>query len=43
MTLEYKQDWDGGESDGTYELKLEISRHKKIQLRIDSVTFEKVE
>ena len=43
MTLEYKQDWDGGESDGTYELKLEISRHKKTQLQIDSVTFEKVE
>lgn len=43
MTLEYKQDWDDGESDGTYELKLEISRHKKTQLQIDSVTFEKVE
>ena len=43
MTLEYKQDWDGGESDSTYELKLEISRHKKTQLQIDSVTFEKVE
>ena len=43
MTLEYKQDWDGGESDGVYELKLEISRHKKTQLQIDSVTFEKVE
>ena len=43
MTLEYKQDWDGGESDGTYELKLKISRHKKTQLQIDSVTFEKVE
>lgn len=43
MTLEYKQDWDGGESDGIYELKLKISRHKKTQLQIDSVTFEKVE
>lgn len=43
MTLEYKQDWDGGESDSIYELKLKISRHKKTQLQIDSVTFEKVE
>ncbi len=43
MTLEYKQDWDGGENEGTYELKLEISRHKETQLQIDSVTFEKVE
>ncbi len=43
MMLEYKQDWNGGESDGTYELKLEISRHKKTRLQIDSVTFEKVE
>lgn len=43
MTFEYEQEWDGGESDGTYELKLEISRHKKTQLQIDSVTFEKVE
>ena len=43
MALEYKQDWDGGESDSIYELKLKISRHKKTQLQIDSVTFEKVE
>lgn len=43
MTFEYEQEWDGGESGGTYELKLEISRHKKTQLQIDSVTFEKVE
>lgn len=43
MTLQYKQDWEGGQVDGTYDLTLTVSRHHKKYLQIDSVKFVKVE
>ena len=43
MTLQYKQDWEGGEVDGTYDLTLTVSLHHKKYLQIDSVKFVKVE
>jgi predicted secreted protein len=43
MTLQYKQDWEGGEVDGTDDLTLTVSRHHKKYLQIDSVKFEKAE
>ena len=43
MTLQYKQDWEGGEVDGTYDLTLTVSRHHKKYLQIDSVKFVKAE
>lgn len=43
MTLQYKQDWEGGQVDGTYDLTLTVSRHHKKYLQIDSVRFVKAE
>jgi len=43
MTLQYKQDWEGGQVDGTYDLTLTVSRHHKKYLQIDSVKFVKAE
>lgn len=43
MTLQYKQDWDGGEVDSTYALTLDISKQYKKYLQIEDVVFEKVD
>ena len=43
MTMQYKQDWEGGQVDGTYELTLTVSRHHSKYLQIDTVKFSKVE
>lgn len=43
MRMQYKQDWDGGQVDGTYDLTLNISRHRSKYLQIDSVKFSKVD
>ncbi len=42
MVFQYKRPWDGGDIAGTYELTLEISRHNKSYLQIDSVSFVQV-
>lgn len=42
MTLQYKQDWEGGQVDSTYHLTMTVSRHNEKYLQIDDVTFEKV-
>ena len=43
MTMQYKQDWEGGQVEGTYELTLTVSRHHSKYLQIDTVKFSKVE
>lgn len=42
MTLQYKQDWEGGNVDSTYELTLDISKQNKKYLQIEDVKFEKI-
>lgn len=42
MTFQYKQDWEGGSVDSTYDLTLNISRQHKKYLQIEDVVFEKV-
>ncbi|MCC8163180.1 MAG: protease inhibitor I42 family protein [Lachnospiraceae bacterium] len=41
MVFQYRRNWEGGEVAGTYELELDISRQKGMQLQIDSVSFER--
>ncbi|MCD8363762.1 MAG: protease inhibitor I42 family protein [Lachnospiraceae bacterium] len=41
MVFQYRRNWEGGEVAGTYELTLDISRQRKTQLQIDSVSFER--